>query len=190
MICKNYYVKHIERILLSVLLINISLIQAFPQAQKNSQQIKGKVVMIKDEKEQNISYANLSILELPDSTFITGTTTDDNGTFSLKFRNDTKKKYLIKASYIGCISSFIDLDITSKKQTADIGTIVLEEDIKNLREVVVTAIRQPVEQKKDTTIFNAEAYKVPDGAYLEALIRRIPGLKKPPQKPLNIMEKQ
>ncbi|MDY3267126.1 MAG: outer membrane beta-barrel protein [Phocaeicola sp.] len=181
MICKNYYVKHIERILLSVLLINISLIPAFPQAQKNSQQIKGKVVMIKDEKEQNISYANLSILELPDSTFITGTTTDDNGTFSLKFRNDTKKKYLIKASYIGCISSFINLDITSKKQTADIGTIVLEEDIKNLKEVVVTAIRQPVEQKKDTTIFNAEAYKVPDGAYLEALIRRIPGLSYDPK---------
>ncbi len=49
-------------------------------------------------------------------------------------------------------------------------------DTLRLDEVTVTASIPPIEQKGDTVIFNPNAYKVPEDAYLEALVRRIPGL--------------
>lgn len=55
-------------------------------------------------------------------------------------------------------------------------------DTLHLDEVTITAPILPIEQKGDTVVFNPEAYKVPEDAYLEALIRRIPGLNYDPQK--------
>lgn len=46
----------------------------------------------------------------------------------------------------------------------------------NLDEVVVTAAMKEMEMKGDTTIINANAFKTPEGAYLEELLKRVPGL--------------
>lgn len=46
----------------------------------------------------------------------------------------------------------------------------------NLDEVVVTAAIKEVEMKGDTTVINANAFKTPEGAYLEELLKRVPGL--------------
>lgn len=45
-----------------------------------------------------------------------------------------------------------------------------------LEEVLVTGHRPSVEQRGDTVVFHADAFRLPQGAYLEALVRRIPGL--------------
>lgn len=46
----------------------------------------------------------------------------------------------------------------------------------NLEEVVVTAPMKPIFMKGDTTIINTDAFRTRDGAYLEDLIRLIPGM--------------
>lgn len=46
----------------------------------------------------------------------------------------------------------------------------------NLDEVVITAAMKEVEMKGDTTVINANAFKTPEGAYLEELLKRVPGL--------------
>lgn len=46
----------------------------------------------------------------------------------------------------------------------------------NLDEVVVTAAMKEVEMKGDTTVINANAFQTPEGAYLEELLKRVPGL--------------
>lgn len=46
----------------------------------------------------------------------------------------------------------------------------------NLNEVVVTAAMKEVEMKGDTTVINANAFQTPEGAYLEELLKRVPGL--------------
>ena len=38
-----------------------------------------------------------------------------------------------------------------------------------------------MEQKGDTTIYNVAAFPTPEGSYLEALVRRIPGLSYDPK---------
>lgn len=45
-----------------------------------------------------------------------------------------------------------------------------------LQDVVITAPMKEVEMKGDTTVINAGAYKTSEGAYLEELVKSIPGL--------------
>lgn len=56
------------------------------------------------------------------------------------------------------------------------GTIVLKDDDLQIDEVVVTGKLREVVMEGDTTVINASAYKTPEGAYLEDLVKRIPGL--------------
>lgn len=53
---------------------------------------------------------------------------------------------------------------------------VIKEEGVPIDEVVVTAKIPPVVIKKDTTIINTSVYKVPEGADLKDLVKRIPGL--------------
>lgn len=46
----------------------------------------------------------------------------------------------------------------------------------HLDEVYVMGYRPSVEQRGDTVVYNTDAFRLPQGAYLEALVRRIPGL--------------
>lgn len=59
--------------------------------------------------------------------------------------------------------------LSSKKSDA------IEKEYK-LDELTVTAHKTEIRQKGDTTIVDATAFKTPEGAYLEELIKRIPGL--------------
>lgn len=144
------------------------------------QKIKGYTVLMNENKQQEpLPYANLSILLMPDSSFVAGGTSDEKGHFQLQFNRNPQKKYLLKASYLGCIPLF--QEIATEKNEINLSTLILQENSKKLDEVVVTAVRQPVEQRGDTTVYNAEAYKIPEGAYLEELVKRIPGLNYDPK---------
>ena len=61
----------------------------------SAQTISGKLV---DEHNQPLPYANVVLLSLPDSTFVTGTVSTEDGTFSL---STTAEKQLVRISSIG-----------------------------------------------------------------------------------------
>lgn len=163
--------------MLRIKLVGLLLFIFLPMlAQKTvgERRISGKVVLSEAEgKAAGVEYANVSLLLLPDSSFVTGTTTAADGRFRLRFRPAEGAKYLLRASFMGCEPAFAAV---SAGGDAEVGTLVLKEDVRRLNEVVVTALLPPVEQKGDTTVYNAEAYKIPQGAFLETLISRIPGL--------------
>ncbi|MBS9768770.1 MAG: outer membrane beta-barrel protein [Flavobacteriaceae bacterium] len=91
-----------------------------------AQRYKGTV---KDTENKAISFANVVLFSLPDSTFVTGTTTDDKGVFLLKSQKQIAKGYL-KISFIG---------YETKKVEAkeNVGTIILKESPNELSEIVV-----------------------------------------------------
>jgi hypothetical protein len=139
------------------------------------QTLTGQVILSGGEESHNpLPYASISVLLLPDSTFIKGGVTNEQGKFQLDFTRKPQQTYLLKASYMGCESKFYTLP--GDKDTYNVGTIKMKNASIHLKEVVVTAPLQPSEQKGDTTIFNADAFPTPEGAYLEALVKRIPGL--------------
>lgn len=156
------------------LLLLFLLIPTILFAQK-TRTVKGLVCTTSETKkgEEPLPYASLVILEGKDSTFVKGVASDADGRFNLQFTPQKGTQYLLKASYTGMQSVFRKLD--SNASTINLGSILLEEGIE-LGEVTVNARMRDVDQVGDTTVINAAAYKIPEGSYLETLVKRIPGM--------------
>ena len=105
------------------LLITLILLSTAVQAQNFS----GKIA---DEKAQPVAFANVVLFALPDSTFVCGTTSDDNGNFEIT-DNSLGGKYFARVSCIGYKSTDVNCD------KANLGTIILKSDAIGLGEVVV-----------------------------------------------------
>ena len=110
-----------------------------------------------------------------DSTLVAGASTDGKGQFLLKAK--TAGSYLVRISFVGFSPSYTSITLTREQPKADLGVVKLEVNDRVLQEAVVSTTLARVEQKKDTTIFNAGAYSLPEGSTLEALIELLPGVK-------------
>lgn len=75
------------------------------------------------------------------------------------------------------------LCLSAQNIKEDKGNVVSNDTAKTimLQDVVITAPMKEVELRGDTTVINAGAYKTSEGAYLEELVKRIPGLEYDPQ---------
>lgn len=119
---------------------------------------------------------SIKLLSLPDSTFVAGTTTGTQGEFNLK---DVKKgNYALKISYIGFATKCVGLDLTAhKKKKVDIGYITMATDVIELQGVEVSAHTAKVAVSGDSLVYNAAAFRVPEGSTLEELVKQLPGAK-------------
>lgn len=134
--------------------------------------VKGKVV---DSENGDALMRSTVMLMTADSTrMVTGVATAQDGSFNLK--NVKDGTYVVKISYIG-FHDFLR-QITVKKDenkgTLTIGTVMLVPSSIELNQAVVTGQIKEVEMKEDTLIFNADAFKVPEGSVLEDLIKKLP----------------
>lgn len=144
------------------------------------QVVTGRLMLFSEQgAEEALSYANVAVLGLPDSSFMKGVSSDKNGMFSLAFQRKPKAEYVLRVSYTGCVPLVVGL--RSDADTLNLGTLRMRDDALLLSEVVVTAPLKAVEQKGDTTVYHVDAYPTPEGSYLEALVRRIPGLSYDPK---------
>ena len=119
---------------------------------------------------------SIKLTALPDSSFVEGTTTGAQGEFSLK--NVKKGAYVLQVSYVGYATKSISVDLTQqKKKAANIGYITMAADAIELQGVEVTAHAAKVAVQGDSLVYNAAAYRVPEGSTLEALVKQLPGAK-------------
>ncbi len=65
--------------------------------------------------------------------------------------------------------------LVASKPSMAIGTIKLQTNAALLDAVEVTARQAQVEMKADTFVYNAGAYRVPEGSALEELVKEIAG---------------
>ena len=121
-----------------------------------------------------VEYASAVLLRA-DSSVVRGTTTDSVGAFSLVAPD--KGRYILRVSYVGYNTAYTPIDITAASpDTIRLATIALQSTDNTLRTATVTGVAARVEQKEDTTMFNASAYRVPEGSSLEALVKQLPGV--------------
>ena len=118
-----------------------------------------------------LPYATASVIE--NNKVIAAMTSKTDGTFSLTVKKTGK--LTLKISYIGYDTKTQAIEITDKMDTLRVGVISLTSREDMLGTAVVSATAAKVEQKEDTTVFNAAAYRVPEGSTLEALIKQLPG---------------
>ena len=121
-----------------------------------------------------IAYAHITLSPIPLSDFPFYTTTNDKGYF--EFRRINPGKYLIEITFIG-FEKYIDtIQISWGGKVLD--TIFLKQSYVSLKEVVVTDKVPQVEQKGDTIVFNASAFRTAPNSTLEDLVLKFPGVEK------------
>lgn len=107
-----------------------------------------------------------------DSTYISGTISDENGLFSLQAPEDGS--YLLKITSVGYKPTVRRIMMTQGKDLA-MGKININAEAIMLKAATVTAMAKKVVLKEDTFVYNSAAYRTPEGSTIEELVKRLPG---------------
>ncbi|MCM1312912.1 MAG: outer membrane beta-barrel protein [Bacteroides sp.] len=141
------------------------------QTRDRGKTVLGKVV--DSENGEPLISSSVALMKPDTTTLVTGDVTGSTGGFSIK--NVKSGKYIVKVSYVGYHNFYKSIEIKDSVRTSNIGTVLLTPNSVMLEAAVVKGQAAQVEVKEDTLIFNAAAFKVPEGSVLEELIRKIPG---------------
>lgn len=152
--------------IITLLLLSICTIPAFSQT---GSKIYG---IIKDNLNEPLTGASVALRNNADS-FVAGTAGDIDGNFII---NDIPNgSYKLKISYLGYDDYNKTIDVTGTE--LNLGIVKLEPSKgTTLDEVKIVEKAIAVQQKEDTTQFNAGSYKVNPDATAEDLIRKMPGM--------------
>ena len=98
--------------------------------------------------------------------------TNTNGGFTIKAPEEGS--YTLQITYVGFKTYTKKITLKDGKDYSA-GTIKLEPDAIMLKGATVTARAQKVTLKADTFVYNANAFRTPEGSVAEELVRRLPG---------------
>ncbi|MBQ7663552.1 MAG: TonB-dependent receptor [Prevotella sp.] len=116
--------------------------------------------------------ASVQLFRSKDSTFVGGTVTDIRGNFSVEVPSNGI--YRIRISSIGYQT--IQREVTLRNnRSQELGHLLMSSESVMLKEAVVTGRAAQVVVRKDTLVYNPEAYRTPEGSPIEELIKRMPG---------------
>ena len=109
-----------------------------------------------------------------DTTFVVGTLSNEKGEFG--FSSVKSGSYLLKVTFMGYETLMRNITKQVGK-TLSLGNIMMESNSVALDETVITAKLQKMVIKDDTVVYNADAFSVPEGSVIEALVEVLPGAK-------------
>ena len=153
---------------LSVMLLMVFL---SAEAQKADGIIKGKLV--DTVANTGITEATISVINSSDSSLASYSISDKKGQFEIQGLVAGSYNLVITHLTIETIKK--QITISGINKTIDLGTIIVQKQIKTLGEVVVTN-DAPVIIKNDTVQFKAESFKTKPNATVEDLLKKIPGM--------------
>lgn len=156
---------------ISVWLVLTFICTSFALAQDKTIAVSGRVV--ETESKELVTQATVRLLALPDSSYVAGIATGNKGWFTLP--KVKAGKYLLVVSSIGFRTKTLSLQLSADVPDKKIGTVSLEPDEVMLAEAVVVAEAPQVTVREDTLEFNSAAYRTPEGAMLEELVKKLPG---------------
>ena len=129
-----------------------------------AQPLSGKLV---NEKNEPLAYANVVLLSMPDSTFVSGTISDEMGGFRL---SKDENGQLIRISSIGYAT------IYKKVNSGDFGVIQMTSDAQLLGEVVVKGNLPVTRVKGDALVTSVSGTLLEKAGTAEDLLDKIPNV--------------
>lgn len=131
--------------------------------------------LIKDKADKSaLSYVNVVLKTEKDSAFVTGTVSNEEGRFTLS--NIKPNNYYFEISFIGYVTKRQSIYVGSLSEFLDIATIDLEEDIKTLGEVVISAKQDEVGGKMAKKTFTVEDNISQSGGSVLQTMQNLPGV--------------
>ena len=117
---------------------------------------------------------------------LTGTITTDKGQFLLpgiragkevkSLEGLTAGKYTVKVSYIGYKEQVFGVTLPERSGNFKVSDIMMRENVTVMKEAVVEGRLPELTVVDDTVMYNADAFKLEEGAMVEELIRKLPGI--------------
>ena len=149
-----------------LLLVLMPLMAVVAMAQRN---ITGTVV--ENETGDALPQTTVRLLRT-DSTLVKGALTKLDGQFSLKA--PSAGKYILQVTCVGFKPYTKRVTVSGDKDVA-LGKVALKTDAVMLKGATVTGQAAKVTLKADTFVYNASAYRTPEGSVVEELVKRLPG---------------
>lgn len=135
-----------------------------PFSSVSAQTVSGKLV---DETGQPLAFANVVLLSLPDSAFVSGTISGEDGAFSLQ---TTGENQIVKISSIGYKT------VCKPVSPENIGIVQLVSDTQMLSEVVVKADLPVTRIKGDAMVTMVQGSILEKAGTGEDLLDKLPGV--------------
>ncbi|NNK87038.1 MAG: glucosamine-6-phosphate deaminase, partial [Flavobacteriaceae bacterium] len=129
--------------------------------------IEGRVI---DEENRGVAYANVILLSTDDESIISGTTTDDEGAYTIE--SVSLGTYIIRVSFIGYKEVEQQIELT---QNRVLTPVILVEAAETLSEVEITVKKPTLTRKPDRLVFNVQSTALSEGNVME-VINRTPGV--------------
>ena len=123
---------------------------------------------------ENMPQVTVQLYELPDTTFIYGTISDNEGWFTIK--KVPVGEFMLRYSFMGYTPIDFDFKIIKEDRERALGVFKMYETSISLSEAVIEDALPPTQVVDDTLMFNVSAFRVPEGSVLEELIKRLPGV--------------
>lgn len=127
--------------------------------------------LIDRDTKEGVMLATVQILK-PDSTYVSGVLSDEKGRFSIEA--SAAGSYILKISSVGYTPLTKTIKVDGKKDIA-LGEIIFNADAIMLKGATVVGQAARVTVKEDTFVYNASAYRTPEGSVVEELVKRLPG---------------
>lgn len=155
-------------LLFSLLVCTVSMLQAQTSAVTVSGIIKGKV------DKTALPFVNIVLKTEKDSAFVTGTVSNEEGRFTLT--NIKSGSYVLQFSYTGFASKLQTVLVGSLSSFLDLGTIELQQNAKQLQEVVVSSKQDDVSNKMDKKTYSVASNISQSGGSVLQTLKNLPGV--------------
>lgn len=147
------------------LLLAVAVISLWANAQRT---VSGKV--IDGDLNEPAVQATVALLA-KDSSLVSNAVTDMNGLFKLTAPRDGS--FLLRVTYVGFKTTY--KSVAMKGKPVAVGTISLKADAIMLQGAEIVRNVAKVTTKDDSIIYNASAYRTPEGSVVEELVKKLPG---------------
>lgn len=136
-----------------------------------------RVSVMESGTENPVEFATVYLSKQGDSTVTNFAITSEKGIALIE--NVVQGKYVLNCELVGykSFSKEVDVRLADFAQELNLGKITLEQSKEHLDAATVTAAGNPVLIKKDTIVYNANAYKTVENAMLADLLKKMPGIK-------------
>ncbi len=151
-----------------LILLAVALIVAAAPV-KAQRTVSGRI--IDNEQKEAVIQATVALVKTDSTSVVSGTVTNQNGQFQLSATQDGN--YLVRVTYVGYKTLWRSVKMEGKP--VQLGTLTIETDAIMLKGTEVVKNVARVYSKGDTVIYNAGAYKTPEGSVVEELVKRLPG---------------
>jgi len=149
----------------------VAILSVATVAAVSAQGLKITGTLVDRDTKEGVMLATVQMLK-PDSTFVKGVLSDEKGNFTISA--PSPGSYILKFTSVGYSPMTKNVNMTGKKNLA-LGNMTFVADAIMLKGATVVGQASRVTVKEDTFVYNASAYRTPEGSVVEELVKRLPG---------------